>query len=221
MPPARPILDEIELEHVQHLDVEEEDVAVQQSVPALEGDFVQRLNRRAARVTLRGIFAGPEARDNLKKLRDKFRAGEPVTFVADATTATRVGDVLIKDLETVELAGKPERYEYALALREFIAPPQTPSEEVLPDASLAEAVSEDGQERTEEVVSQIAEDQGDLAVQVEFDSGQPDFSNLQVLVEGTSDTGDRVRFAIEEQTNGLYSRQGIPAGEYTVSVFRS
>src|SRR5262245_29019574 len=120
MPPVRPMLDDLELQQVQQIDVDEDQVLAQHGVPALEGDFLQRLDRRATRVTLSGILTGPEVREGLEKLREKFRAAKPVPFAADIATATSLDQVLIEELGVSELAGKPERFAYALTLREFI-----------------------------------------------------------------------------------------------------
>ncbi|NJD69867.1 MAG: hypothetical protein FIA90_14675, partial [candidate division NC10 bacterium] len=123
--PAKPMLDDIELQLVQDIEAEDEEALAQHGVPALEGDFLQDLGRRSSRVSLTGVMIGEEVADALKKLRDKFRAAEPVSFVADIATATKVDKVLIEEMGIRDLAGKPERFEYALTLREFIPPPPT------------------------------------------------------------------------------------------------
>ena len=61
--------------------------------------------------------------DALKALREQFRAGEPVAFAADIATATRLDQVLIEEMGVRELAGRPQRFEYAFALREFTPAP--------------------------------------------------------------------------------------------------
>jgi len=118
MADARPMLGDVELQLVQNIEADEDQVLVRHDVPALEGDFLQGLGRRATRLILTGVLTGPEAGEGLKTLRDKFRAAQPVDFVADITTATRVGQVLIEEMGVRELAGKPERFEYAFTLRE-------------------------------------------------------------------------------------------------------
>ncbi len=98
MPPAKPMLGDVELQLVQKLEAEEDLVLAQHDVPALEGDFLQRLGRRATRFSLTGVLSGPEVADGLKTLREKFRAAEPVSFVADIATATTVDQVLIEEM---------------------------------------------------------------------------------------------------------------------------
>jgi hypothetical protein len=122
------MLGDVELQLVQDISINGDQVLEQHAVPALEGDFLQRLGRRATRIELTGVLLGTDVRKSLNDVRAKFRAAEPVTFVADIATATRVGQVLIEDLGVRELAGTPERYEYALGLREFIPPPKEATE---------------------------------------------------------------------------------------------
>ena len=47
-----------------------------------------------------------------------------------------------------------------------------------------------------------------------------DFTKLVVLAEGTTQAGEEVYFTIEEQTNGLYIREDVQAGIYTVKIAR-
>src|SRR5262245_16612587 len=117
---ARPMLDGIELQQVQKVEGEDQEVLAQHGVPALEGDFLQDLGRRVTRLSLTGVMTGPEAGEKLKTLRAKFRLATPVPFVTDIATATKVDKVLIEELGVRELAGKPERFEYELTLREFL-----------------------------------------------------------------------------------------------------
>ncbi|MES1241728.1 MAG: peptidoglycan-binding protein [Acidobacteriota bacterium] len=131
---TRPMLDGVELPQAQRIASDDGEVLAQHGVPALEGDFLQALGRRAARVTLSGVLAGPEAGEGLKGLREKFHAAAPVPFVSDIGTATKVDRVLIEEIGVRELAGKVERFEYSLSLREYTPPPAVDQEDppVLP-----------------------------------------------------------------------------------------
>jgi hypothetical protein len=88
------MLDDVELQHIQKVEAEDQQVLAQHGVPALEGDFLQDLGRRVTRLTLVGVMTGPEAGEQLKTLRLKFRNAEPVSFVSDIATATTVEKVL-------------------------------------------------------------------------------------------------------------------------------
>src|SRR6266542_1821712 len=83
-------------------------------------------------MTLVVVMIGTEAGEQLKTLRLKFRTAEPVSFVSDIATATTVDKVLIEEFGVRELAGKPERFEYELTLREFLPPPPPEQEEPPP-----------------------------------------------------------------------------------------
>src|SRR5512144_597869 len=72
-------------------------------VPGLLGDLQQDLGTDALVVEIRGSLFGDQAREDfLDALREKFRAGDPVTFVADIVTATELDQVLILALDVVE-----------------------------------------------------------------------------------------------------------------------
>src|ERR1044072_8881957 len=124
MAAVKPMLGDIELELVQRIEIDDDQILAQHSVPALEGDFLQGQGRRASRVLPAGVLTRPKAGESLKTLRDKFRAAEPTIFVADIATATRVDEVLIEEMTVRELAGKPERFEYGLWRREKLTPPK-------------------------------------------------------------------------------------------------
>jgi hypothetical protein len=203
MPPAKPMLDEIELRLVQKIDTEGEQVQAQHGVPALEGDFLQGLGRRATRVTLNGVMTGAEAAEDLKTLREKFRDAEPVSFVADIATATDVGRVLIEEMGVRELAGKPERFEYALTLREFVPPPPPVTQQPPPIPP----------QPTPTI------DVATLVVEVEVE-GEPDFDfgTVRVTLDGTKDDGGPLSMLLTNHTDGVWVEEGLPPGSYTVSA---
>ncbi len=201
---ARPMLDGVELQQVQDIEVEGDQVLAQHGVPALEGDFLQGLGRRATQVTLTGVLTGPEVGDGLKTLREKFRAAAPVPFVADITTATKVDQVLIEEMGVRELAGKPERFEYALTLREFILPPAVEAEEP-PEPDVPPPPDDD-----------IDQNVGTLEVEVIVE-GDPnfDFSRVTVSVEGTQEDGTSLSRTLTNRENNIWTDENMPAGEYT------
>lgn len=215
MASGRPMIGEIELELVQKIETDEDQVLVQHSVPALEGDFLQRLGRRASRIKLSGVMTGPESAESLKTLRAKFRDGEPASFVADIATATQVGDVLIEEFGVRELAGKAERFAYELTLREMIPPPapQTePPPPVPPDP--------------------VPPDVAELEVEVIVE-GQPDFdfSKITVTVAGTAENsgdaadgaatitaGTTVNRTLTNRTGNVWLDDQMPPGQFTATA---
>ena len=203
MPQARPMLSDIELQQVQQLEVEKDQVLTQHAVPALEGDFLQRQGRRATRLTVAGVLTGAEVADGLSALREKFRAAEPVSFVADIATATRVDQVLIEEMGVRELAGKPQRFEYSFTLREFTPPPATKREEPPPPPPPPPP----------------SVDTGTLVVDVTVE-GQPDFDmgRLTVTVEGTQDDGASLSRTLTNRQNNVWSEENFPLGQYTATA---
>lgn len=220
----RPMLDDIELQQVQLIDSDRDQALVRHRIPGLEGDFFQRMGRHAGSFQLSAVLTGADSLQDLERLDGKFRAGTPVPFVADIASAVQVDQVLIEALQARDLAGKPQRFEVRFRLQEYLdVQPPAVTEETFADAAAAEAAQNDaeaqGDERAEEVSSQITAGQGDLRVEVNLET-EGDLSELAVLVEGTSDAGEAVRFTIEEQNNGVFVRQNVPAGNYTVQAFR-
>jgi outer membrane protein OmpA-like peptidoglycan-associated protein len=207
MSPARPMLGEIELQQVQTIEVDGDQVLVEHGVPALEGDYFQGLGRRATQVTLTGVLTGPESGEGLRDLREKFRAAEPVPFVADIATATRVDEVLIEEMGVRELAGKPERFEYAFTLREYTAPP-APEVEEPPEPDLPDPPDDD-----------IDDEVGTLIVEVIVE-GQPgfDFSRVTVTARGTQEDGTDLSRTLTNREDNTWTEEAFPAGQYTVEA---
>lgn len=211
MASGRPMIGEIELELVQKIETDEDQVLVQHSVPALEGDFLQRLGRRASRIKLSGVMTGPESAESLKTLRAQFRDGEPTSFVADIATATQVGDVLIEEFGVRELAGKAERFAYELTLREMIPPPAPQTEPPPPVPPVP-----------------VPPDVAELEVEVIVE-GQPDFdfSKITVMVEGTTESsgdltseagGTNISRTLTNRTGNVWSDEQMPPGQYTATA---
>lgn len=162
----------IELPGVQEIHTDEGRAIVEHRVPGLVGSVLQDLGRGATVITLAGIFHGEEVLEDLEELRDPFKAGEPVLFTADITTATEVDQVLIQDLRVSEVAGRKSYFRYAVTLREYVevgaeAPDQ------LQDGEIAQA-------STEEAASFLK----DAEKTVELESGLRD---IGVLNEGVMD----------------------------------
>ncbi len=201
--PIRPMLDDFELPLVQILHTEEDQVWVEHGVPALEGSHFQRLGRAPTRIRIEGIMAGADSLEKLEALRQLYQAAEPVPFVADIMTATEVGQVLIDDLTVRELAGKPQCYHYTLTLEEYVPTPEpTP---ITPTNGNGNGEC-DGET-------------GTIEVEVILPPGQTDYTGVVVRLQRTDD--DQAEpIEITEQTNGIFSRDNIEAGEYRATAFR-
>lgn len=200
---ARPMLGDLELQQVQQIEVDEDQVLVHHQVPELEGDFHQRLGRRAASVALSGVLTGPDVGNGLKKLRERFRTAEAVPFTADIATATSLSQVLIEEMGVRELAGKPQRFEYAFRLREFIPspPPETTPPPPVPPPPPPRV------------------DTGTLIVEVEVE-GEPDFdfSTVTVTVRGTQEDGTVLSRTLTNRTGNRWEEDEFPPGTYTADA---
>ncbi|MDB9527116.1 peptidoglycan-binding protein [Oscillatoria sp. CS-180] len=199
----RPVLGEIELQQVQRIETDADQVWTQHSIPALEGDFLQGLGRKATWVKLSGVLSGAEVESGLDDLRQKFYAAEPVVFAADIATATQLDQVLIEEMGVRELAGKPSRFEYAFTLREYIEAPanrqiEPPEPPIEPPPSL---------------------ETGTLIVEVIVE-GRPDFdfSTVTVTVDGTQEEdGQRLDRRLTNREGNIWTEEDFPPGSYTVT----
>jgi outer membrane protein OmpA-like peptidoglycan-associated protein len=200
--PVRPMLDGAELQPVQKIEGEDQEVIAQHGVPALEGDFLQDLGRRATRLSLTGVMTGPGAGSQLNTLREKFRAATPVPFVADIATATKVDEVLIEELGLRELAGKPERFEYELTVREFLPPPKPEQQEPPPPPPpppLPEV------EAGILIVEVIVEGQANF-----------DFGRVTVTAEGMKDDGSALSQTLTNRAENVWTEENMALGQFTV-----
>jgi outer membrane protein OmpA-like peptidoglycan-associated protein len=198
----RPMLDDLELPLAQRIDSEHDHVLARTDVPGLEGDFFASQGRRATRFTLSGVVTGDEVKERLQKLRDKFDLATPVAFVSDISTATRVDEVLIEELGVREIAGRPERFEYAFTLREFlpapppeIIPPPPPPPPPPPGVTTS------------------------LEVKVEV-LGDPnfDFSRVTVSFTGTKTDGTSVSGELKNRFGQLWVEATFDPGNYTFTA---
>lgn len=198
---SKPMLGGIELEQVAWVGSEQEESLAEHEVPALEGDFLQRLGRRGAGLGLQGTLVGPAARDAVETLRKSFRAAAPVSFVTDIATSTRVDQVLIEDLAVRELAGKPERFDYLLRLREYTPPPKKQPPPLQPPPPTP------------------AFDTGTLVTEVTVEGQSSfDFSTVDLSLAGTADDGSDVSRSLTNRTEGTWTDDAMPPGTYTVTA---
>jgi outer membrane protein OmpA-like peptidoglycan-associated protein len=125
---VRPVLGELDLQQVQRIVMDDAEVFTAHAPAALDAQFLQRLAHRSASIRLLGVLSGADARTGLADLRQRFRDAEPLSFTADVATAARIDQVLVEELTVREVAGHPDRFEYAITLRHY-SPPPTPQTE--------------------------------------------------------------------------------------------
>jgi len=129
------MIDELELPQVQEITTLDRRDLSEHKPPGMDGSLLQNLGRRPTRLILGGVASGPEARQFIDDLHAKFQAGAPVSFTADIVADTAIEEMLIDDLRYRDLAGKPQRFAYALTLQEHIEPVE-PEETGLLDGTI-------------------------------------------------------------------------------------
>jgi hypothetical protein len=118
----RPMLDDLELPQVQEIATYDRRMLAEHKPPGMDGSLLQNLGRRPAHLTVWGVKTGTDALEFVETLEQKYRAGQPVPFVADIIADAEIESMVIDNLQWQELAGKPDRYSYILTLREYIEP---------------------------------------------------------------------------------------------------
>jgi len=124
---VKPVLGDWEIPRVAMMRTAEARKFAELPVPGRQGSLFQDLNAEPTLVEIAGsLFADEERSDFLTTVREKFRAGEPVTFVADITEATDIQFVVIDSMRFEQLANRPDEVSYHLTLRESPPPPPPP-----------------------------------------------------------------------------------------------
>ena len=121
---VKPVLGDWEVPRVAMMRTAEARKFAELAVPGRQGSLFQDLNAEPTLVEIAGsLFADEERSEFLTTVREKFRAGEPVTFVADITEATDIQFVVIDSMRFEQRADRPDEVFYHLALRESPPPP--------------------------------------------------------------------------------------------------
>ncbi len=124
---VKPVLGDWEIPRIAVIEAAERRMFVDLAVPGRAGSLYQDLNSAPTRIALSGSLYGDETRTAfLEQLRGKFRAGQPVTFVADILTATEVQYVIIETLRFEQRGTHPDITDYQIVLRESPPPPPPP-----------------------------------------------------------------------------------------------
>lgn len=135
----KPVLDDWEIPRIERIEADERRRIVELAVPGRAGSLLQDLNSAPTRIVIEGSVFGDEERDEfLEQVRGKFRAGEPVTFVADIVTATELQYVVIEALDFWEGGRRPGEVAFHIELRESPPPPPPPNPLAGIDAGLLE-----------------------------------------------------------------------------------
>ncbi len=118
------MLGDWEVKRVTRLETLETREYLELPVPGRAGSLFQDLNRRPTRIVIEGSIAGEEeGLAFLNAVREKYLAGEPLTFVSDIATGTEIQYVLLQQLHIQAEASAPDQIDYAMWLAESPPPP--------------------------------------------------------------------------------------------------
>lgn len=124
---VKPVLGDWEIPRIAAMQSVERRAFAELATPGRAGSLFQDLNSAPTVVAIHGTLYGDEARDDfLNEVRSRFKAGAPVTFVADILTATDVQYVVIETLHFQESGLRPDQTDYWIVLRESPPPPPPP-----------------------------------------------------------------------------------------------
>jgi hypothetical protein len=125
---VKPMIGGWEVPRIERIESLERRRLARLAVPGLLGELQQDLGTASLAVEIVGSLQGDEARDDfLSSVRERFRAGDPVSFVADITTDTELDQVMIEELQVEEVNEAAGGFRYRIVLREYVEPPEPPA----------------------------------------------------------------------------------------------
>ena len=128
----KPMLDRWEIKGIEKISTDEIRDLREHEIPGLDGSLFQNAGAVPTHIRISGSLYADDVKENfLRKLREKFRAGKPLNFSADITTATEVKQVIIEDLFFKEVAQNPEQLHYSITLKEHLPDPQPQQKQAL------------------------------------------------------------------------------------------
>lgn len=173
---VKPVLGDWEIPRVAMMRTAEARKFAELPVPGRQGSLFQDLNAEPTLVEIAGsLFADEERSEFLTTVREKFRAGEPITFVADITEATDIQFVVIDSMRFEQRADRPDEVSYHLTLRESPPPPPPPDPLGGIDTSLLDEAAG------------FVEGVTDALDALDALANLPDFSDPTALLGGTLD----------------------------------
>ncbi len=114
----------IALDHLTDVTIGERARIVHHDVPGLSGELAQTLGRLSVEVSLRGIFYGASAVDELNRLRSAYLRREPVDFFTESVGESYFTQVLISRLQISQRAGYLDQFDFACEVVEYVEPPE-------------------------------------------------------------------------------------------------
>lgn len=120
----KPVIGDWEVPRIEHMSTDEHRRFAELQIPGRAGSLLQDLNAAPTAIVIAGSLHEEEERSAfLENVRQKFREGAPLTFVADITQATDIQYVVIESMEFEESGTRPDEIRYRLTLKESPPPP--------------------------------------------------------------------------------------------------
>ncbi|MEV0644061.1 hypothetical protein AB0I28_02235 [Phytomonospora sp. NPDC050363] len=113
-----PLLGDITLDAVQHIEHVLDGGHTSTAITGLDGELQQRTGRPSHRIRLLGEIFGAEAADRLAAIQTAAADGAELTFAADIASALELQKVVVTRLHVAAVAGHTERYGFELVLAE-------------------------------------------------------------------------------------------------------
>ncbi|MFZ6028607.1 MAG: DNA circularization N-terminal domain-containing protein [Chloroflexota bacterium] len=114
----------IKVPRVHRLTTLEQAAFVHHRVPGQDGNTIQNLGRDSVQLEIEGIFFGPQAKEDLEKLRGLYVKRQPVDFIADLMGQYFTGKVVLTRLDVAQSAQEPQQFSYSLVVAEYVQPPK-------------------------------------------------------------------------------------------------
>jgi len=149
------------------------------------------MGREPVQISFDGIIYGEEAKDTLKGIRDKFKAGNPVPFRSDLTGIAEVSQVLIEDLQVLDISGSPKNFKYRIKLREYIQPKKKDKAPPSQDADAKKSVDQKADDSKNDTQGgEDQDDDSDSSEDSDSDSSEDDDSDSSEDSDSESEDDD-------------------------------
>lgn len=125
---VKPMIGDWEIPRIESIHTYENRRFVELAIPGKLGSLYQDMHNNPMSLVIVGSLYGEESNSIfLETVREKFNAGDPVTFIGDIVTATEVQYVLIESLQLKESSHRPDQIDYAIVIKESPPPPPPPN----------------------------------------------------------------------------------------------
>jgi hypothetical protein len=210
-----PLLGDISLQYVQHVEHSLDAGFASSRIAGLEGELQQRSGRPSHHIRIEGVLIGETTRDDLGTLQTAAQTGAELTFAADITSALDLQKVVIRSLQDYESAGRPNQIHYHIELAE--SPPLPPPAEVsgfggldefgLGDLGIDTGMLGDLQDLAGDIASAAEQALGAVealgALASLAASGGLDFGGMLEPLNGTVDNMRNVASSFQDATRSL------------------